>query len=121
MWYTTSFDWQFKLSKELTVSQYSHIEDNFYNRDPTRDWLHIEHNWGEKDYVYKEELNNLIEYLSSIGIELTWQVKYQWEEVGDMWIIEVEDGKVNIIEATFNSDKVCCPHCEEEFYVEQSL
>lgn len=127
MGYTTNFTGKFDFSKELTMAQYNELmefsevlhEDTdgvtgYCQWQPTRDGKSLEWDGGEKFYNYVEWLQYLIvRFFKPWGIELSGEIEYQGEEVGDVGKLVIEDGKVKQIEYKAPEGVINCPHCGE--------
>ena len=139
MWCTTDFSWQLTFNKALTVWQIALFEQITWERWPmvqsergweapdsycqweiTGDWTWIERDGCEKFYMYEEWLNYLEQHVfRKWGIILEWEMQFQWEEVGDSWIIKRNkewDWEAIQIKAVW---MVCCPECWHKFLAEE--
>lgn len=86
---------------------------------------------GEKFYCSEEWMGYLIDHFlreNAIAKEalpflqphiLSGEIEAQGEEPEDRWTLVVKDNEVSKQDFVFSTPKVCCPHCEEEFYLEQ--
>lgn len=109
MGYTTKFNGKFTLSKlpkaETIVSlmQLSGSEgddivgapDSYCQWQLTKDCLHLEWGGGEKFYNYSEWLQFIADkFFTPEGIEVTGEVLFDGEEIGDTGTLQVVSGKV---------------------------
>lgn len=92
----------------------------------------IEWNECEKFYDSEAWMGYLIDHFIGIapkaatdhaflsGHTLNGRIEAQGEESSDKWSLIVIDNKVSKQEFVFSTPKVTCPHCEEEFHLEES-
>jgi len=110
MGYTTNFNGQFKLNKQLSLDDYQWLKD--WNEDrheesegypsyycqwmPTEDGLALEWDEEEKFYSYVEWLEWLIKnFFKEKGYILNGEVEWEGEEQGDVGKIIVKDNVVS--------------------------
>lgn len=113
MGYTTEFDGEFELSRDLTIREYNLLKGLCGERfgdsmgrtkpgypglycqwEPDEDGTHIKWDGGEKFYDYVPWMNYIIEkYLTPWGITVTGKVHYQGEGTGDHGNLVIKDGK----------------------------
>lgn len=137
MGYTTNFTGQLEFSRPLTVIEYNEIEA--MNEDADRCYKYTDKDtipesymqwisnkdgtaliWdgSEKFYNYIHWLRWLIKhYFKPRGIDLHGTLRWQGEEVGDVGIIKVVDGKVTSEKLDIKLTE--CPQCGHKFENEE--
>ena len=145
MGYTTQFDGELRFIKPLTDEQRIALENIFDEdvRDHEDDWgvdtretymsyVDLEFNddntgmrWNGAEKTYEmDSLINLVlrlmrEKWPDFGVE--GKMLAQGESVGDIWTITVDQKTGNVVrtDLELTGKKVECPHCGEEFIVEE--
>jgi len=145
MGYTTQFDGELLFTKPLTNEQRIALENIFDEdvRDHEDDWgvdtretymsyVDLEFNddntgmrWNGAEKTYEmDSLINLIlrlmrEKWPDFGVE--GKMLAQGESIGDIWTITVDQKTGNVVRTNLEltGKKVECPHCGEEFIVEE--
>lgn len=99
---------------------------------PTDDGQHIEWNGTEKFYCSVEWMQYLMDHfigptpLAAPELDflqphtLNGEITAQGEEYDDRWVLKVENNVASRVDQPRIGQKVCCPHCEEEFTLESS-
>lgn len=145
MGYSTEFKGELKFKKELTASQIAHLSD-YLGRD-RRDiglgddsevyqdkddyWYHfdlefnkdfsgLKWNGAEKTCCLPSIINFLTKEMRKKwkDFELTGTMNAQGEEMDDRWNLIMKAGKATEQKVKIVGEKVTCPHCEEEFILE---
>ena len=89
----------------------------------TDDFSGLEWDGSEKTYDLVEKVNLIIENmrLKYPDFGLTGELLAQGEDNGDVWILAMENGKAKHKKIDLShKKKVTCPHCEEEFFLDNS-
>lgn len=139
MGYTTQFQGVIKIKPELTASQIKFIESMFgdmrqwnpsdakkldlthFDFEFDNDLSGIQWNGAEKFY----DADKCIEYLINKTVEkypdlvFNGILQAQGEDYDDRWQLIVKDNKVSRKEIKLKGQKVTCPHCEEDFVLEE--
>ena len=139
MWYTTNFEWKLTFVGDVTAKQLAKLKTYLWEdmRDHS-DWVNnfngtyidyclledfsgIEWNGSEKSYDMVDKLNFVLDEMRKEYPEfsLEWQLNAQWEEIGDRWVLVMEDWVAVYREVVMTGKKIQCPHCEREFYLEE--
>lgn len=139
MGYSTSFKGELKFTKELKASELAELnkflgEDcrdhpewnaknlSYIDLELTKDFTGLQWNGAEKTYDLVEKTNVLIREMKKVcpNFELTGELLAQGEDVGDVWILAIENGvaKEKTIDLS-HKKKVKCPHCRNEFFLEE--
>jgi len=140
MGYSTSFTGQLSFTKELKASELAELrkfleEDcrdhpewkathlSYIDLQLTKDFTGIEWNGAEKTYDLVEKINVVIEQMRKRfpDFELTGTLLAQGEEIGDVWKLVIENNEA--VERKIDlshKKKIKCPHCEEEFFLEDT-
>jgi len=138
MGYTTTFQGEIKITPELTAKQIKFIEGMFGDM---REWNPVEAErldlthfdfefndnldgirWNGAEKFYNAEL--CMEYLIDQSLKAFPELKFngilqaQGEEYDDRWHLVVKNNKVTKREIKLKGRKVECPHCEQEFRLE---
>lgn len=138
MGYTTTFQGKISITPELTAPQIRFIKslhDNLRDIAPADAKLYgldyqqwelnenldgLEWDGGEKFY----KADKCMEYLVAKTLEKFPELKFngiitaQGEEFDDRWKLTVKNNKVTRTEIKLKGQKVTCPHCEEDFILE---
>lgn len=139
MWYSTNFEWKLSFVGEVTAKQLQKL--NTYLWEDMRkhsDWVNnfngtyidyclledfsgIEWNGSEKSYDMVDKLNFVLDEMRKEYPEfsLEWQLNAQWEDIDDRWILIMEDWVAVEKKVVITGKKIECPHCGEEFYIEE--
>jgi len=139
MGYSTSFTGELKFAEELRASELASLnkflgEDcrehpewgshnlTYIDLELTKDFTGLKWNGAEKTYDLVEKVNLIIENMKEVysDFELTGELLAQGEDVGDVWRLVIENNvayerKIDLS----HKRKVTCPHCEEEFFLEE--
>lgn len=144
MGYSTSFSGELKFTKELKASELAELnkflgEDcrdhkewkntsgigdlSYIDLKLTKDFSGLEWDNGEKSYNMVEKVNLVIENMKIKypDFGLSGEFLAQGEDIGDVWRLVMEDNVAyeRKIDLT-GKRKVTCPHCDEEFFLEDS-
>lgn len=139
MGYSTDFTGELKFSKELKASELAEVK-TFLGEDcrnhPEWESLHLTHidlellddftglKWdgSEKTYDLVEKVNLIIKRMRKKyrDFSLYGEMSAQGEDFKDRWILRIVDGEAKRIEIKLNGDVITCPHCEEEFLLEDT-
>ena len=138
MGYNTDFNGEIKITPKLTQKQMDFISKMFGDMrdfDPEMakkldlTWFNLEFNtegnlqWdgGEKTYDMQEKIQYLIDKTIEKWPELQFNGEMQadGEETDDNWILKVTDNIVTTEELIITGKKVTCPHCDEDFRLEE--
>lgn len=127
MGYTTSFSGAFVLDKQMNDCQILDILNEWNDGEgkdlPIRgycQWVFnksrtaIEWDGNEKFYEYEEWLTHVYNLLHKNGYELSGEVEYQGEEVGDSGKLILKKGIVTKIE--YKDEIIKCPKCGHQFH-----
>ncbi len=94
MWYYTCWDYDCKLSRPLTRDEY--VDFSKLVEPMTCGWNIQTESWIDMLYAYEDsfksyeldtELNTIVQFFVSIGIECHWEFTWDGEESGDQWKI----------------------------------
>jgi len=139
MGYSTEFRGELKFTKELTASQLAKVK-SFLGED-CRDhpewnatdltYIDLEFNddfsglrWdeSEKSYGLVEKVNLIISEMKKkySDFSLSGELLAQGEDLEDRWLLKMENGKALQIDITIQGKKTTCPHCGEEFIIEET-
>ena len=149
MGYSTDFRGKLKFRNELSASHIAYLltflgadrRDIGYD-DPWdyidgkygKYWYHIDLEftedfsglkWNDCEKTY--ELENIINFLTykmdekfpDFDFELEGQLQAQGEDMEDRWTLFMKNGKAIKLQRPKKGKKIECPHCEEEFYLEE--
>ena len=139
MGYTTDFAGQLNFTRELTAKELSIVKSflgksvsdhpdwekktdtrlGYIDLEITSSFDGVEWDGSEKTYDMEELVNVLIlnvrKQIPDFG--LTGQLNAQGEEVGDVWVLKIDDDGFAVkVETPPDGEKICCPHCDEYFY-----
>jgi hypothetical protein len=138
MGYTTQFQGKVKITPELTAPQIRFIK-GFYG--DMREWNPDEHKrtglmwfqwelndnldalqWDENEKFYDADkcMEYIIEKTTEKYPELNFNgiIQAQGEEFDDRWQLIVKNNKVTRKDVKIVGQKITCPHCEEDFILE---
>lgn len=139
MGYTTEFSGELLFVEELRASELAKLnqflgEDcrqhpewgntglTYIDLELTKDFSGLKWNGAEKTYDLVDKVNFIIEEMQKVypDFELTGELLAQGEEIGDVWRLVMENNvayerKIDLS----HKRKVTCPHCEEEFFLEE--
>lgn len=142
MGYSTEFRGELKFDKELSGSQIAELDKylgedvrdlkdideyegdddfTFIDLELTKDYSGIQWNNSEKSYDMEGQINfiTFIIRRKYPDFKLTGKMLAQGEEIEDRYEIVMKDGvavRKNII---IKGERITCPHCEEEFILEE--
>ena len=139
MGYTTSFKGELLFTKELKASELAELskflgEDcrdhpewnntslTYIDLKLNKDFTGLEWDGSEKTYDLVDKVNLIIDNMKTISpnFGLTGELLAQGEDVGDVWHLTIENGKAKYKKIDLShKKKVTCPHCEEEFFLEE--
>lgn len=139
MGYNTEFKGELRFTSELTASQLAkvksfmgedcreHPEWNTINltwidMELLEDFSGIKWNGGEKTYDLVEKVNLIIDQMRidcpNFGLE--GKLMAQGEDIDDRWMLLIENGRAIEKKILISGTKVRCPHCDEEFILEET-
>ena len=138
MWYSTNFEWKLTFVGDVTVKQLQKLntylwEDcrshkdwsacgkySYINYSLLEDFSWIVWDGSEKSYDMVETLNFVLEEMRKEypQFSLEWQLNAQWENIDDRWILVMEYWIAVERKVVMTGKKIQCPHCCEEFYLE---
>ncbi len=139
MGYSTDFSGKLLFTKELKASELAEL-NNFLGKDCrehpewgnanlsyidlqlTKDFFGLEWDGSEKTYDLVEKTNLVIENMriKYPDFGLTGKLLAQGEDIGDAWILAIENGKAKHKKIDLShKKKITCPHCEEEFFLDE--
>ena len=140
MGYNTEFSGKLFFNKEISVKELKKL--NAYMGEDCRDhpeWMlededftyidlkvskdmdGLEWDETEKSYDMVEKVNLVIREMKKEFPEfgLTGMLLAQGSEIDDRWKLEIgEDGWAKEVPIVVNGRKIRCPHCDEDFYLE---
>lgn len=137
MGYTTKFTGELLFTKELTASQLAMI--NLFFGEDCRDhpewecdgtYIDLELNddftgirWDsdtEKNYGMVDHINLIIRMMKEAVPEfgLTGEMLAQGEDISDRWKLAIQDGQAVRVDLPETGKMVTCPHCNEDFILE---
>lgn len=139
MGYSTTFTNELKFTTDLKASELAELskflgEDcrehpewggsglTYIDLELTKDFTGLKWNGAEKTYDLVAKVNLVIgkmkEKYPDFG--LTGELTAQGEEVGDIWKLSIENNIAYERKIQFENKKlITCPHCEEEFFLEE--
>lgn len=140
MGYTTRFEGVLTFAHELTVPQVAALtamfeEDcrehpewgapglSYLDMEFNEDFTGIRHNGAEKTYEFDKLVNVVINVMRKTWPEfgLAGQLLAQGEETRDRWALVIaQDGMAIKRDIKLTGKVVRCPHCEEEFQLEET-
>lgn len=139
MGYSTEFKGELRFTKELTAKQLAKIktflgEDcrehpewgnvglSYIDLELTDDFDGLKWNGSEKTYDLVEKVNLLIDNVKKKypDFGLSGNLVAQGEDLEDRWVLSIENGKAVERKTAIKGRKVTCPHCDEEFLLEDS-
>jgi hypothetical protein len=136
MGYTTDFQGELKFASELTVSDLRRLneilgedirkhpeweldDEDFYYVDfeLLKDYSGLKHSGAEKSYNAQDQVNAIITLmkLAKPDFGLEGALSAQGEEIGDVWTLQIVDGKAVKIDAPKLTDIYECPCCGRTF------
>jgi len=138
MGYTTNFEGVLKFAKEPSVQEIAALAQFFgedcrehpewnapglYHVDMefAKDYSGIQHDGSEKTYEFEKIVNMVIRNMQKQfpDFRLTGQLLAQGEELRDRWALVIaEDGFAVKRDIKLTGKVVRCPHCAEEFQLE---
>jgi hypothetical protein len=138
MGYSTEFLGELKFNTKLTIGQIADLS-NFLGEDCREhpewgrtdmtyidlkflsDFSGIKWDGSEKTYDLTEKVNLIIEEMQKLYPEfgLSGQIVAQGEDLTDRWVLAIQDGKAVERKIQIKGKQVTCPHCEEEFLLEE--
>ena len=140
MGYSTEFKGELKFIRELTSTElaavkkmlwadcsdypeWKHFKGHYIQFGFTDDFSGIKWDGSEKFYEAVGAVNTLIaearKTISDFG--LTVSLYAQGEDADDRWILTIKDGLAIRIDTPPGGQKITCPHCESNFYLEDSV
>ena len=138
MGYSTEFSGNLFFKKELRASELAELnkflgEDcrehpewgntglSYIDLELTKDFSGLKWNGSEKTYDLVDKVNLIIEEMQKVypDFGLTGELLAKGEEVDDVWRLVMENNEAHERKIDFSHKrKVTCPHCEEEFFLE---
>ncbi len=139
MGYTTNFQGTIKITPELKASEIKFIQGMFgdmrewnpkeaeqldmthFDFEFNEDFTGIGWNGAEKFY----DADKCMKYVVDATIKKYPHLKFngilqaQGEDFDDRWQLIVKDNKVSRKEVVLKGKKIKCPHCEEDFILEE--
>lgn len=138
MGYTTSFQGIIKITPELKASEIKFIQGMFgdmrdWNPEEAKrldmTWFSFEFDkdftgicWDGAEKFY--DADKCMEYIVDATVRKFPHLKFngilqaQGEDYDDRWQLRVKDNKVTRKDIKIKGQKVTCPHCEEDFILE---
>lgn len=136
MGYNTRFSGTLEFTEELSASQIvalkrlfgADMRDNpqykssgltYIDFEFTEDMKGLRHDGSEKSYDTVEKLNLLISHMQDLypWFMLRGELLAQGEDVGDVWKVEIIDGKAVRTDVLLTGKKVTCPDCGHNFVI----
>jgi len=142
MGYSTDFKGVLKFKNEFTASKLAEIskylgkdrrdlgykDDSIYENGKYGDyWYHIDLEliedfsglqWNGSEKTY--DLENIINWLmDKCDFELEGELLAQGEDCDDRYILRIVDGRAIRIDQPRIGQRITCPHCDEEFVLEE--
>jgi hypothetical protein len=139
MGYTTQFDGALKFTTDINIKQLAHIKQymgedfrdhpdwekpdsymNYIDLVILDDYSGIKWSGAEKTYGMVESVNFIIDEMKKLWPDfgLEGEMTAQGEEIKDVWKLVMENGRAIKKEIILEGTIVTCPHCEEEFVLE---
>ena len=142
MGYNTSFKGELRFKSEATAPQLAVLsamlgEDlrdhpdwhadrhtaGYIDLELTKDFGGLKWNGGEKTYYLVESVNAIIREMRkafpTFGLE--GQLLAQGESIEDRWFLTIgDDGLARKSEIAIKGQKIRCPHCDEDFTLEET-
>lgn len=130
MGYSTYFEGVIKITPEPTAKIISFIqamvddgEANAGHMDFewTKDFTGLQHNGDEKSYRQEEVMQEVIDIVVEEfpDVKFNGVLKAKGEDYDDRWLLKVVDNVVEREEQVLTGTRVTCPHCEEEFILNE--
>lgn len=125
MGYNTEFSGELLFKNPLSETEIDYMESFFWielhienegkiyvNLEFNEDWTGLRWDGSEKTRLLEESINHIIEKMRDnfIDFELTGEIKAQGEEIGDLYIIKIENNRAVRVNFTHT-----CPSCGHEF------
>lgn len=139
MGYTTEFTGELKFTTELTGKQLAKVKSflgedcrehpewgdtglSYIDLELNDDFTGLKWDGAEKTYDLEKKVNLLIKNVRKDYSEfgLTGQLLAQGEEVTDRWVLLMDNGKAVHRKSVIKGKKVTCPHCDEDFMLEEA-
>jgi hypothetical protein len=138
MGYTTKFSGQLRFKKEVTSTSLGKLKGycgidcrhtpelkytgfTYIDIKITDDFSGIEWDGSEKTYDLVEKINLVISEMKKeypdFGLE--GEMIAQGESFGDVWKLKMNDGVAIREDIALKGKKVSCPHCGEDFMLEE--
>jgi NAD-dependent DNA ligase len=137
MGYTTEFTGELKFTNELTAKQLAKVKSflgedcrehpewgntnlTYIDLELLDDFSGLKWDCSEKTYDLPEKINLLIDNVKKEypDFGLSGRLFAQGEEIYDRWTLTIENGVAVERKTVIKGKKVSCPHCKEEFIVE---
>jgi len=140
MGYSTTFKGGIKPNRELKASEIAYIQELFkfnprggdYSKSSPFEFYYIDlefndnftsfgWNGSEKSYGMRQQVQYVIDETIKKFPDIIFNGEFtaQGEEYDDKWKLIVEDNKSKEIQIVLKGKKVECPHCGEEFRLEE--
>ena len=138
MGYSTDFDGELKFTTELTTKQLAKLstflgEDcrdhpewgakhlTYIDLEITKDFMGLKWDGSEKTYDLTEKVNLIIDEMRKEYPEfgLEGSLHAQGEDITDRWSLVIDDGRAIMREVVIKGRKIRCPHCGEEFFIDE--
>jgi len=126
MGYSTNFTGVLKFKKELKASGIALLQNIIDNADRmdieiTKKFDGIQWDGMEKTYGLTESVNDIINEMKAVfpDFELVGELLAQGEEFSDRWLLKIVDGKAVEQKIVIKGKKITCPHCDEDFVLEE--
>jgi len=140
MGYSTDFTGELKFAGEMTGPMFAKVKsmlqedlrdhpewgprgDCYYMQfELLKDFSGIEWDGGEKFYGAVDAVNILTRVLRETWPEFgfTGQLNAQGEQFDDRWVLAMEEGIAIKRDVVIVGNRVTCPHCEQEFVIEEN-
>jgi hypothetical protein len=140
MGYTTKFDGEIRFNRELVASEIVLLKEIFefdprggdYVKDSPYEFYYIDLELNEtldgiawngagKSYGMVEQVQYVVDRMIEKAPDLVFNGEFlaQGEEHDDRWKLIVTDNKVSEVKIVLKGKRVECPHCGEEFTLEE--
>lgn len=137
MGYNTYFTGKLSFTKELKASELAKVKSflgqdcrehpewerthlSYINLELTDDFSGLQWDGSEKTYDLTEKVNLIIREMKKdfrdFGLE--GYLNAQGEDFKDRWVLKIIDGIAKELKVELKGKVVTCPHCEEEFLLE---
>jgi NAD-dependent DNA ligase len=139
MGYSTEFSGELTFTKELTAKQLAKVKSflgedcrehkewgdtdlTYIDLELLDDFSGLKWDGAEKTYDLVEKVNLLVKNVQKDypDFGLTGMLSAQGEDPTDRWVLVMENGKAVERKSVVKGKKVTCPHCDEEFLLEES-